>query len=134
MKNRPFHQRIRFAVAGLRDGWRRERSFRTHVMFAVAALVALLVLHPSPIWWALVALMVALVWSAELFNSALETMIDHLHPAKHEDIRVVKDMAAAGVLVLSVAALVVAVALLVAQIGRGNAVDTLIGFGMHLLR
>lgn len=116
MKNRPFHQRLRFAAAGLREGWRREASFRTHVLFAALALVALVVLRPAPVWWALVALIVALVWTMELFNSALETLIDHLHPGVHEQIRIVKDMAAASVLILSIASLIIAAAMLVSLI------------------
>lgn len=116
MKNRPFHQRLRFAVAGIREGWRRERSFRTHVMFGGLAAVALLVLRPSPIWWAIIALVVALVWAAELVNSALEALVDHLHPGEHDEIRVVKDMAAAAVLILSIASLVIASAMLASLI------------------
>ena len=126
MKNRPFHQRIRFAAAGLRDAWRRENSFRTHVLFAALALVVLLILRPAPVWWALVALIVALVWTMELFNSALETLIDHLHPARHEEIRVVKDMAAAGVLILSIASLLIALAMLIAA-WRDGSLQRLVG-------
>lgn len=112
MKNRPFPERLRFAVAGIREGWRRERSFRTHVLFAILAAGALVVLRPTPVWWALIALTVALVFAFELINSALETLIDHLHPDRHEAIRVAKDMAAGAVLVLSLASLVVGVAML----------------------
>lgn len=126
MKNRPFHQRLGFALAGLATGWRRERSFRAHIGFAVAALAALVVLRPSPVWWALVAVVVALVLALELLNSALEGVIDLLHPGIHPEIKAVKDMVAGAVLAISLAALVVAGALLVerwpavvAMMGRG---------------
>ncbi len=118
MKNRPFHQRLGFALAGLGAGWRRERSFRTHCFFALAALVALLVLRPEPVWWALVAVVVALVLALELINSAIEAIIDLLHPDIHPEIRAVKDMVAGAVLTISVAALVVALALVIAAGGR----------------
>jgi undecaprenol kinase len=113
MKNRPLRQRIGFALAGLGEGWRRERSLRTHCVFAGLAVVALLILRPTPIWWALIVVVIALVIAFELLNSALEGLIDLLHPAIHPEIKVIKDMAAAAVLALSIAALVVAAAMVV---------------------
>ena len=113
LKNRPFPERVRFASAGLAAGWRRESSFRTHCVFAGLALLALLVLRPAPVWWALVAVTVALVLALELLNAALEGMIDLLHPGHHAEVKAVKDMAAGAVLMISIGALVVALALVI---------------------
>ena len=113
LKNRAFRDRLGFALAGLRTGWRREHSFRTHCIFAVAALVALLVLRPAPVWWALVAVTIALVMALELVNSAMESVIDLLHPARHPEIKAIKDMVAGAVLTISIAALAVALALVI---------------------
>ena len=59
MKNRPFHERLGFAMAGLRECWRKEASFRTHVVLGSMTIVALLLLRPAPIWWALVVELLA---------------------------------------------------------------------------
>ena len=120
MKNRAFRHRLGFAVAGIVAGWHRERSFRTHGLFAALAVAALLVLRPAPVWWALVLLVVALVMALELINAALEAVIDLLHPAIHAEIRDAKDMAAGAVLLMSIAALVVALALALRQRTRGG--------------
>ena len=117
MKNRPFRQRIGFALAGLRAAFARESSFRTHCLFAAAAFVALLVLRPAPLWWALVAIIIALVMALELVNSAVETLVDLLHPGIHPEIKVIKDMIAGAVLIVSLAALVVALAMVIANRG-----------------
>jgi len=68
-------------------------------------------LRPAPLWWALVALAVAVVLAAELANTALERLADRLHPEKHPEIKVAKDCMAAAVLVASLGALAVAAAL-----------------------
>ena len=86
---------------------------RTQVFFLVVVLIALLILRPAPVWWALVWLACAAVISAELFNTAIEHLADHLHPELHPSIRVVKDCAAAAVLVAVLGAIGVAVALCV---------------------
>jgi undecaprenol kinase len=112
MKNRPLVQRVGFALAGLGEGWRRERSFRTQVAIAVLVAAALVVLRPGAIWWALIGLVVAVVLAMELFNSALEALVDLLHPDDHPEIRILKDMAAASVLLVSCGAVIVAVCLL----------------------
>ena len=111
VKGRPLSERLGFAVEGLRTGWRRERSFRTQVVAAGVAGAALLALRPAPVWWALVAIVVALVLGMELLNSAIEAVIDLLHPGLHTEIKAAKDMVAGAVLAISAAALVVAVAM-----------------------
>ena len=47
---------------------------------------------------------------AELFNSALETLIDHVHPEHHPEVGAAKDIAAAAVLLASIAAVVAGLA------------------------
>ena len=113
MKGRPFHHRMRFALAGLKAGWTREASFRTQGRMALVAVLALLVLRPAPIWWAIVLLVVAMILALELLNSAIEGVIDLLHPGLHPEIKAVKDMVAGAVLMTSIAALAIGVALLV---------------------
>lgn len=113
MKGRPLRERLGFAVAGLRTAWAREASFRSHLGFAATALLVLIILRPSPIWWGLVGVMIAVVLALELVNSALEGVIDLLHPARHPEIGAIKDMLAGAVLVAAVAALCVAAAMVV---------------------
>jgi diacylglycerol kinase (ATP) len=48
-----------------------------------------------------------LSWSAEAFNSAIEKLCDKVEPEKDPIIGKVKDMAAAGVLFLAIAAAIV---------------------------
>lgn len=104
MKNLGFLQRLSFAMAGLRVALR-ENSFRTQLVLAMLAGIALVVLRPALVWWALVGVMVCLVLVAELFNTALEHLCDHLHPERHPAIEIVKDVSAGAVLVLSLGSL-----------------------------
>jgi len=113
VKGRPLRERLGFAAEGLAAGYRRESSFRTHLVAAGAALVLLGVLRPAPVWWALTAVVVALVLSLELLNSALEAVIDLLHPGLHPEVKAAKDMVAGAVLLISLAALAVATGMMV---------------------
>jgi diacylglycerol kinase (ATP) len=111
VKNRPFRVRLGFALTGIRACWRGEASFRAQTRLAGLAVAALLVLRPAPVWWAVVVICCALVLALELVNSALETVIDRLHPEVHPSIGLAKDMLAGAVLVMSFASLLVALAM-----------------------
>ena len=115
-KNQPFVSRLRFATAGIVHGLRTENSLRTQALVLLLVLILLGLLRPAPMWWALVILAGSAVVSAELFNTAVERLADHLHPDLHPEIRVVKDCAAGGVLVSALGAVGVAVALLISLI------------------
>jgi diacylglycerol kinase (ATP) len=110
-KNQPFAARLRFALAGLGAAVRSERSLRFQLFALVVVMALLAVLRLEPLWWALVGLAAFGVLSAELFNTALEHLADHLHPETHPQVRLVKDIAAGAVLMAACAAVVVALAL-----------------------
>lgn len=61
-------------------------------------------------------LCIALVLAAELVNSSLEALADHLHPERHPEIGRVKDMLAGMVLIVSLGAAVIAALALVSTL------------------
>lgn len=96
---------FRFAFDGLRHALRTQPTFRIHV--AIAGLITGLV-----IWLplsngeaAVMILAIAAVLAAELFNTAVEAVVNLLVERNHHQIaRVAKDVAAAAVLITAVAA------------------------------
>jgi undecaprenol kinase len=116
MKGHRFTDRLGFAWAGLRTAWRTEKSLRTHALATVGVIAALLVTRAPPLWWAVMGPTVALVVAAELLNTAIEALADHLHPQRHEAIKRTKDVAAAAVLVTSLGALAVGAAFILEQV------------------
>lgn len=112
MKNQPFLQRVRFAISGVRNTFQSESSFRSQCIFAILAYLLLLATRAKPIWWALITLSVAAVLATELLNTALERIIDRLHPEKHPLIGQAKDCAAGAVIIFSLANLGIAAALI----------------------
>ena len=116
-KNQPFIRRLRFALAGLLIALQ-EHSFRFQLLALIGVVVGCAWVRLEPVWWAIVLMTSAMVMSAELFNTALEHLADHLHPEIHPRIRIVKDCAAAAVLIASCAAVAVGIALIVHLLNR----------------
>jgi diacylglycerol kinase (ATP) len=114
-KNQPFRRRLGFALNGIGLVFRRENSFRTQAILALAAGAGCLLLAPGPGWAAAVVLATGLVLALELVNAAIEYLADHLHPGFATEIGAAKDAAAGAVLVASLSALAVAAALLWAR-------------------
>lgn len=117
MKNKTMRQRFCFAWAGIAAAWRNERSFRIQTAFAIVLPVALLLLQVSAVWWAICLIIALLVLAAELFNTALESLIDHVHPEIHPAIKIAKDCAAGAVLLLSAGALIVGIIVVLIALG-----------------
>ncbi len=115
-KGRTFTTRMGYAMAGLRAAWRQEASVRTHAVACVAVVLLLAFTRAPALWWAVMALTVGAVVSAELLNTAIEALADHLHPGRHPAIGLCKDVAAGAVLVSTLAALAVGAAFLLGHV------------------
>lgn len=109
-KNQPLLRRFRHAGNGIRIALQ-ESSFRVELLAATVAEGTLMWMRPPLVWDVLITLMVILVLSAELFNTALEWTLDGLHPEHARFVQHAKDCAAAAVLLLSLASLLLYAAL-----------------------
>lgn len=104
-------RRIKYATNGLRAGIKTDRSIRYHLLVALVVLVAGFFFHLPPLEWAVLILTIFFVVAMEFVNSSIEAFADRVHPEEHPSIKKTKDLAAAGVLLAAVAALLVGILL-----------------------
>ncbi|MBQ9067637.1 MAG: diacylglycerol kinase family protein [Eggerthellaceae bacterium] len=95
-----------------------ERNFRIELCFAVAAFVLGIAFGNTFEQWLVVAVCIGLVLGGECVNSAVEAVVDLVSPDEHPLAKRAKDAAAGGVLLFSIAAFVVGVALYLPPILR----------------
>ena len=81
-----------------------EHNSRIHLFFTAIVVAFMLIFRFTLVEYALLVLAIGLVFMAELFNSALENLSDHISPDRHVNIKKVKDLSAAAVLVSALAA------------------------------
>lgn len=98
-----------FAIRGFVGAVCDEGHLRFHLVAAVYVLVFSLFYHFSAVQTALLVILIALVIAAELFNTAIEKACDAITKEQNEHIKRAKDISAGAVLVMSVAAVIVAV-------------------------
>jgi diacylglycerol kinase len=100
---------FRYAFSGVTTLLREQHNARIHLLAAVLVVAAAAYLEVNRIEWAVLLLCIALVWTAEALNSALEYLCDAAVAEEHPLIGKAKDVAAAGVLVCALVAAVIAV-------------------------
>lgn len=94
----------RYAFNGIRLAFRQELNMSLHLIAAIAVLVANYLLDVSRTEWLITIALVGVVWTAELFNTAIEKLADRVTTERDPLIGQVKDLAAGAVLVMCIAA------------------------------
>ena len=95
---------FKYALIGLWYILRHERTARLHIVAAIASLSLGLVLQVSNTELAAIFFAIILVFLAEILNTAIEKMLDLVHPDQSPRVALIKDMAAGAVLVTSLGA------------------------------
>ena len=116
-KNRDVISSLEFALTGIFTAFKEEKNMRSHVLSAVAAIIAGLIFRISATEWLFLLLSIFLVIAFEIMNSAVENVVD-LASDYHFSMRAknAKDMAAGAVLVVSGFAVVTGLIIFVPKI------------------
>lgn len=93
-----------YALQGLVTLLRDEHNARIHMAAMAAAIIFGCLLKISSIEWCIIALCCGGVLMAEAMNSAVEAIADLVSPEYHPLIKKAKDVGAAGVLMMAIAA------------------------------
>ncbi len=98
---------FRYALNGLKILIKEEHNSRIHFLAAIVTIGTGFILKISLTEWIAVAFAIGFVITMELINSAIENICDFISPGKHDLIKKIKDLSAAGVLISAITALVI---------------------------
>jgi len=103
------HQLVSFsyAIEGIVYSYKKGTHFKIHLLAAVLVTVLGIIFRISSTEWLVVILTASGVIAAEAMNTAIEETGDVLHPDHHPRVRLAKHCAAGGVLILSIASIVI---------------------------
>lgn len=110
LKASPFSLRaransFRYAWNGIHRFFAQEHNAWIHLAATITVIISACWFHVSRQEMILLIVVTGLVWVAEIFNTAIEKMMDFIAPGYHPRVKLIKDLAAAGVLVASFIAL-----------------------------
>jgi len=98
---------FKYTFAGLASAWKNELAFRGEVVVAIFMIPMGIWLGRSGVEKALLIASILLILLTELFNSALEAVVDRIGPERHELSKRAKDMGSAAAFISMVTAALV---------------------------
>ena len=104
---RSWRNKFRDAFRGLKLGVRGHSSFFVHFFFTVLVLAAGVVLRCDRVDWCILLGCIGMVLTAELFNSAVETLVRGFDEASRPRFYASLDIAAGAVLLASIVAAII---------------------------
>ena len=99
--NKRLRNSFKYASEGILQAYRGEQNLKIHTFIAIIVIVFGFFLKISYIEWLICLLLIGLVLMAEFFNTAIEYTVDLASPKIHPLAKSAKDIASAGVLVIS---------------------------------
>lgn len=96
-----------FAWKGIVETYRKGTNIWIQTLIGVLAIVAGIWLDISMAEWLFITFAIGLVISAEIFNTAIELLVDFVSPAHHEKAGRIKDLAAGAVLIAALTSAVI---------------------------
>jgi diacylglycerol kinase len=105
-----------FASKGLAEAIRTQFSIRFHFVATLIALGMSFYFSLSMNEWCLIIIAIAIVWIAELLNTALEYLTDFVSPEYNHIAGKVKDIAASSALVAAIASAAIGLIIFIPKI------------------
>ena len=96
-----------YAWKGIQSCVGKEQNLSFHLIAAMAVIIAGIVLGITRTEWIMGVMCIGTVIAAELFNTAIEKLVDLVSPERHPVAGQVKDIAAGAVLICAVAAAII---------------------------
>ena len=98
---------FKYATEGIVSSFRTERNMKIHVLAMIIVIALSFFFKLDKVEWSLIIIAIVSVISAELFNTAIETVVDMISPEKNPKAKLVKDIAAGAVFVVAIGAAII---------------------------
>ena len=121
MKQKKFSitQRLKsfqYAFNGLKILIIEEHNARIHLFAAICVFIAGVILKLSNAEWITITFAIGLVIALEAINSAIENIADFISPEQNPQIKKIKDLSAAAVLVVAISSCAVGIIIFVPKL------------------
>ena len=93
---------FKYAFSGIKQAYFGEQNLRIHIFMAILVIICGFLFHISYLEWLSCLILIALVLMAEMFNTAIEYVVDLASPEIHPLAKAAKDVASAGVLMMAI--------------------------------
>ncbi len=110
-KNQSFFKSLKNAINGILYTMKTQKNIKTQICFGVIAILLGFILKLSNIEWIVLVMTIFLVFITELFNTAIETVVDLYTMEYNEKAKIAKDVAAGSVTLMAICSLIIGILL-----------------------
>lgn len=96
-----------YALSGIKDTLIKEPNFKIQLILGIVAVILGIIFTLSVTEWLILMISIFLVLIMELINTTMENLVDIVSPQIQEKARIVKDVAAGGVLMSSILSIII---------------------------
>lgn len=100
---------FKFAFAGVFHALRYNQNLRIHFVVAILVVIASIFFHVNNFEKGILGIMILLVISAEMINTAIEEMVDFVVNKHKKEAKIAKDVAAGMVLLTAIGSVIVGI-------------------------
>ncbi len=115
-KSKKIINSFKYAIQGIISSFKTERNMKIHIFIMVLVIIAGIILKINKYEWIICVVCFAIVIGGELFNTAIETVVDMVMPYKNEKAKLAKDISAGAVLVFAIGAAICGLIIFVPKI------------------
>lgn len=116
VKSKKLVNSFKYAGEGIVSSLKTERNMKIHVIIMFLVILAGVLLKINKEEWITCIICFAIVIAGELFNTAIETVVNIVMPYRNEKAKLAKDISAGGVLVLAIGAAIIGLIIFVPKI------------------
>ena len=110
-KNQNFFKAAKNAFNGIVYTWKTQKNLKIQFCFAVFAVILGILLKISNIEWLILVTTIFVVFITELFNTAIETVVDLYTQEYNEKAKIAKDVAAGAVSLMAICSVLIGIIL-----------------------
>lgn len=107
---------FKYAITGIVNTIKSERNMKIHIFMMILVIIFGIILKLSVLEWIICIILFSLVIAGELFNTAIENVVDIIMPQKNDKAKIAKDAAAGAVLVLSIGSAIIGLIIFVPKL------------------
>lgn len=116
MKKKKLINSFKYAFSGVISAFKTERNMKIHVSVMILVILCGIIFKLETWEWIVCICLFALVIGGELFNTAIEIVVDLAMPKINDKAKKSKDIAAGGVLVLAIGSAIIGLIIFIPKI------------------
>lgn len=107
VKSKKLVNSFKYAFEGFISSFKTERNMKIHIIIMILVIIAGNLLKINKFEWIVCIICFAIVIGGELFNTAIENVVDMVMPYKNEKAKIAKDISASAVLILAIGSAII---------------------------